>query len=1285
MNYEQKSKEELIVEIQKLQEKCNSLVKLYHYDNFGDDPDLEKEHKESKTEVSKSDMLKVFQELEMYKIELGAQNVELRIAKERTEELATQKYSELYDFASSGYFTLSKEGQIIDLNLSGAKILCIERSDANNRDFIQFISEDTKPIFHLFLTKVFNTKLKETCEVIIKVYGKPLMYFQIMGIAMQNEEQCLITLFDISERKLQNDVQEEITRLIALVNTPGDLQDRLSAITKSLQSFSGCEAIGIRLNERDDFPYFETRGFPSDFIQAEKHLCVYGSDGKIMKDSNGIPVLECMCGNVLCGRFDPSKPFYTTYGSFWSNSSTELHKNFSEADLLVKMRNRCNEEGYESVALIPLRTGHQILGLLQINDHRKDCFTPGLIGHYEKMAENLAAALSQRQSEDALRESQSLYHSLIEQLPTPVFRKDRYGRYILVNSKFCRLKGLNVEDLIGKTPLEVAAKEKNIQGENGYAIKYANLGKELHEQIMQTGKYIETEEEYPAKENNKDYWQVIRMPVVDSQGTIIGSQGIMFDITERKRTEELLQRSEEKYREIVENIGEGIAFVNSQEQIAFANSTAEEIFGVGSGELTGRNLEQFVSNEHITLVQKETKLRLQGNKSVYELDIIRPNGEKRTIKITAVPKFENGNEFAGTLGVFHDITESKQSEEALMESEARFRNLLQDMQHISVQGYAPDGTTQYWNRASENLYGYTTEEAIGRNLVDLIIPPEMKKSVREAIEQMSKTGQPIPSSELLLMRKDGSLVSVFSSHTIINVPGRPQELFCIDIDLTERKHTELALRFEQHLMQSLMNHLPSKIYFKDSESRFLRINNAHAKYFGLNDPDEALGKTDFDFFTIEHAQQAFDDEQEIIRTGLSISKEEKETWSDRPDAWVSTTKMPFRDYHENIIGTFGISIDITERKQAEEDLRNSEKKFRELFEANDDGITIFRINPTGPPSVILDMNENAAKMLGYTKTEILNMPALSLEKSVTKEDLEKRRNDLRTKGYTNFESIVKHKDGHDIPVEIKIRIINYNNQPALMNIARDITERKNIEIQLQKYAGELTKLNTDKDRFISILAHDLKSPFNAILGYLELLTKNIHKYEIDKVERQIALITNSAYRFYNLLEDILMWARSQSGKISFDPQKYNFLDICQEVIEILKPNASSKNITINHFATTSINVFADLDMLKSILRNLISNAIKFTNPGGRVDIFAEQDKSNVTISVSDNGIGISQEIISKLFDISQIHTTTGTANETGTGLGLLLCKEFVEKHNGKIWVESESGNGSAFYFTIPKK
>jgi PAS domain S-box-containing protein len=247
----------------------------------------------------------------------------------------------------------------------------------------------------------------------------------------------------------------------------------------------------------------------------------------------------------------------------------------------------------------------------------------------------------------------------------------------------------------------------------------------------------------------------------------------------------------------------------------------------------------------------------------------------------------------------------------------------------------------------------------------------------------------------------------------------------------------------------------------------------------------------------------------------------------------------------------------------------------------------------------------------------------------------------------------------------------------------DITERKNAEALIKELNKKLKESNADKDRFISILGHDLKSPFNVILGMSELLYANARNLEIAKVQEMVAILNKTAQSTYILLEDILMWAAAHQGKITCSPEYLNFYEVCRNISSLLAPNADAKSISITVSAIDNLQIFADREMLKTILRNLISNAIKFTKPGGAIRITAETDSANIVVSVTDTGIGISPENISKLFDITQVMTTKGTLNERGSGLGLLLCKDFVEKHNGNILVTSEEGVGSNFQFIMP--
>lgn len=230
---------------------------------------------------------------------------------------------------------------------------------------------------------------------------------------------------------------------------------------------------------------------------------------------------------------------------------------------------------------------------------------------------------------------------------------------------------------------------------------------------------------------------------------------------------------------------------------------------------------------------------------------------------------------------------------------------------------------------------------------------------------------------------------------------------------------------------------------------------------------------------------------------------------------------------------------------------------------------------------------------------------------------------------------------------------------------------------------KLEELNVTKDKLFSIIAHDLRSPFNNILGVSELLIRNLKDFEIEKSEKYVGFINSSAESTLVLLDNLLNWAKSQTGQINVNLKKSNLSSIIDEIIQQSNSAAIAKGISLIHKQPLNIEIFADEDMIKIVLRNLISNAIKFTNPEGCIRVVAIPKRDQVEISVTDNGIGINEEKLKTLFTVSTHITIPGTANEKGSGLGLVLCKEFAEKLGGNIRVESQEGIGSRFRFTLP--
>jgi signal transduction histidine kinase len=256
-------------------------------------------------------------------------------------------------------------------------------------------------------------------------------------------------------------------------------------------------------------------------------------------------------------------------------------------------------------------------------------------------------------------------------------------------------------------------------------------------------------------------------------------------------------------------------------------------------------------------------------------------------------------------------------------------------------------------------------------------------------------------------------------------------------------------------------------------------------------------------------------------------------------------------------------------------------------------------------------------------------------------------------------------------------------QQELIATQQKQLEQKNKE--LSKQAERLIELNATKDKFFSIIAHDLRSPFNSILGLSEMLAEHISEKQTDDLAKFSHLIRNTAKQTLDLLTNLLDWSSSQTDRIEFTPEYFSLSAVVIENVELLEEMARQKSIRIDLELDQNLVVFADKEMIRAVLRNLLSNAIKFTENGGQIKLNTNTDEKEWVLNVQDDGIGIEKTMQQKLFRIDETFSTKGTQNEKGTGLGLILCKEFIDKHNGKIWVESELGKGSTFGIALPNQ
>ncbi len=361
-------------------------------------------------------------------------------------------------------------------------------------------------------------------------------------------------------------------------------------------------------------------------------------------------------------------------------------------------------------------------------------------------------------------------------------------------------------------------------------------------------------------------------------------------------------------------------------------------------------------------------------------------------------------------------------------------------------------------------------------------------------------------------------------------------------------------------------------------------------------------------------------------------------------------------------------------------------KFKTIFDIVEVGISI-----TDEEGKIIDCNDASDKILGISRDEHLNMDLNSTDWNVVHADNTPMKNEdlpgvwaLKNKEPLSNVIMGFARKGRDfIWLNVDVIPLNIEGYGVVVTFS-DITESKKSEEKLIKYSKELQIMNSDKDKFIRILAHDLKGPFTSLIGFSSFLLENLKDFDIETIKEHIGIINETSNRTYEMLEDILLWLKSQSGQIVFCPKEINYHEICHEVVSASNLIAKDKNVRLQCSCfEDDRKIFADPNMTKTILRNLISNAIKFSKPEGEVNIYQEIVEDEMIITVSDNGIGISQENINLIWNPLQSFKTNGTNGEKGTGLGLSICKELVEKQGGRIWVESKLGEGSKFKFSMP--
>ncbi|MDQ1267031.1 MAG: two-component system, sensor histidine kinase and response regulator [Bacteroidota bacterium] len=529
-------------------------------------------------------------------------------------------------------------------------------------------------------------------------------------------------------------------------------------------------------------------------------------------------------------------------------------------------------------------------------------------------------------------------------------------------------------------------------------------------------------------------------------------------------------------------------------------------------------------------------------------------------------------------------------------------------------------------------------------------------------------------------------------------------------DITEYKKIIDALRESYDRYFTLSNKAPISIISFDEDGLITFVNDYHVdNYAGDKTKDYFLGKSIFELNA--HIKGGILNDLDKLLQGETIELNEvfvSNLLSGKSE-WFNFRGVPLL-YKGKLSGGIIIREDITERKKAQEALQIANEYNRGLIESSLDPFFILNSD-----NQIIDVNIAAELFTGYMRSELIDSEfsshfsepdrAYAVVKKVFKDG------EVR-----DFELGLKHKQGAVTPVIYNASVFWDKKSKVLraFALARNINQLKKVEndmkqlivalrlshkmiedrakqieklnIELSDSESKLKELNKNKDKFFSIIAHDLKNPFSGFLNLSDMLVKDLDSLSIDELRELTGSLNISAQNLYKLLENLLQWSRLQRGVSEFNPDNFSLQYIADMNIQLVATNANQKAIVIENAVEDDLYAYCDINMVNTVVRNLLTNACKFTGDGGKIVVGAnDYDERFMMMKVCDNGIGMNEETISKLFRIDQHVTTLGTANEGGTGLGLILCKELVEKNGGSIWIESEPGKGSCFYFTLPKK
>ncbi len=761
-------------------------------------------------------------------------------------------------------------------------------------------------------------------------------------------------------------------------------------------------------------------------------------------------------------------------------------------------------------------------------------------------------------------------------------------------------------------------------------------------------------------------------------GGVQSIQTAIHDITERKQNQNLLQESHSRFSSMITNISDVISIIGADGLIKYRSPNSEKFFGWLPEERIGTNSFSIVHPDDQEMAQKVFQRLMEKENSdlTFEFRYLCKDGSYKPVEMTAC-NLINDPVIEGILLNFHDISERKKSDEEKTR-QAVLINLLLDSIPDIIFFKDLKGVYVGCNPAFTELIGLSKNEIIGKTDYDFF-DQENADWFTQHDQEMLKTKH-TRNNEEWVTYPDGSKVLLDTLKTpYCDTDGTVIGILGISRDITARKQAEETIvKLSKGVEQS-----SASIIITDEHGIIEFANPKYCQLTGYS-MEEVIGRNPKITQSSTTPIETYEKLWETILAGEEWRGELLNKKKNGDLYWEFMTISQIKNTKGEITNFIAVKEDITERKNAEEELRSISARL--ALATRTGGVGLWEYDLANN-SLLWD--DQMFALYGTREGDFSGIYQ-AWRAGLHPEDIDRcdRETQMAIRGEKEFDTEfrVVWPDGsiHTIKALASVQLDESGRSVRMIGTNWDISEQKRTELEIKLQNEELQKINSEKDKFFSIIAHDLRGPLGNFMGMTEMLTDETYDFPEKDRKEMIEGLSRSARNTFTLLVNLLEWSQMDRGLTEFKPQKLDLTQTIAECTGILEDSAKLKRIELIVQITNEPVVFADKNMLQTVIRNLISNAIKFTPKGGKVSVSAELSANNMAlISVRDTGIGMTSEMLNNLFRIDASTKRPGTSGELSTGLGLLLCKEFVEKLNGTITVESEPNIGTVFSFNIP--